>query len=74
MPNKATQPTPAAERMRRHRQRQRHGTRCFTLELLEEEIDALVRLGLLAAAERGNQTAVKRGFYKFLDRTLCPQT
>jgi hypothetical protein len=37
----------AAERMRRHRERRREGLRCLTVELREQEIDALVRNGFL---------------------------
>ena len=33
----------AAERMRRHRRRRRDGRRCVTIELLETDIDALIR-------------------------------
>ena len=36
-------PTPAAERMRRHRERRREGLRCLWVELHETELDALVR-------------------------------
>ena len=42
-------PTPAAERMRRHRQRRRDGLRCLMVELRETEIDALIGIGLLKA-------------------------
>jgi hypothetical protein len=40
-------PGPAAERMRRHRDRRRDGLRCLTIELRETERDALIRNGLL---------------------------
>ena len=36
-------PSLAAERMRRHRQRQRKGLRCLRIELHEMEIDELIR-------------------------------
>jgi hypothetical protein len=36
-------PSPAAERMRRHRDRRRDGLRCLTIELRETERDALIR-------------------------------
>ena len=39
--------TPAAARMRLHRDRRRRGLRCLTIELRETEIDALIRIGLL---------------------------
>ena len=60
----------AAERMRRYRKRRRKGLRCFTLEILEGEVDALVHRGHLQATERNDRRAVKRAFYVFLDRTL----
>jgi hypothetical protein len=41
--------SPAAERMRRHRQRRRDGLRCLVIELRETEIDVLVQKGLLKA-------------------------
>jgi hypothetical protein len=59
--------SPAAERMRRHRQRRRDGLRCFMIELRETEIDALIRNGLLAAE---NYDSVQSAFYAFLDRAL----
>jgi hypothetical protein len=34
--------SPAAQRMRRHRERRRDGLRCLTIELRETEMDALV--------------------------------
>ncbi len=62
--------SPAAERMRRHRQRRCDGLRSLRVELRETEIDALVRKGLLKAESRDNANAVLRAFYAFLDRTL----
>jgi hypothetical protein len=63
-------PSAAALRMRRHRERQRNGLRCVTIELRETEIDALIRKGLLKEDVRGDLRAVKSAFYGFLDRTL----
>ena len=62
--------TRAAERMRRCRQRRRDGLRCYQLELRDSEIDALVRRGLLLAAEKTNRNAVTKAMYLFFDRTL----
>jgi SOS response regulatory protein OraA/RecX len=62
--------SPAAERMRRSRQRRRDGLRSLRVELRETEIDALVRKGLLRAESRDNADAVLRAFYAFLDRAL----
>ena len=39
--------SPAASRMRLHRQRRRLGLRCIVIELRETEVDELVRRGLL---------------------------
>jgi hypothetical protein len=72
-----TQPTtglptisPAAKRMRRHRERRRNKLRCFRIELRETEIDWLVRTGFLDHASRFDKVSVLKAFYIFLDRTL----
>ncbi len=66
----ATRPSPAAERMRAHRQRRRDGLRCLTIELRETEIDALICRGLLKSETRNNSTALSEALYAFLDGTL----
>ena len=63
-------PSPAAERMRRHRQRRRNGLRCLNVELRETEIDVLIRMGLLKADARNEPYAVQMALYAFFDRTL----
>ena len=63
-------PSPAAERMRRHRERQRDGLRCLMIELRETEIDALVHKGLLTRDNSQNPEAIIAALYDFLDRTL----
>jgi hypothetical protein len=63
-------PSPAALRMRRHRERRRDGLRCTTIELRETEVTALVRKGFLKEDGRNDRRAVIRAFYSFLDRTL----
>ena len=65
-------PTPAAERMRRHRERRREGMRCLWIELRDTEIDALVQSGLLKAETRNNQNAIADALYDHLERTLDP--
>jgi len=62
----------AAERMRLHRERRRKGLRCFTIELRETEIDALIRKGLLKAETRNEPCAIVYGLYAHLERTLGP--
>ncbi len=63
-------PSPAAERMRRHRQRYRDGLRCLNVKLRETEIDILIRKGLLKAETRNDPYAVCQALYAHLDRTL----
>jgi hypothetical protein len=60
----------AAERMRLHRERQRRGLRCLTVELRETEIDTLIRRGMLKADARNDPSAVCKALYAHLDRTL----
>ncbi|MGB8823279.1 MAG: hypothetical protein WCD25_07795, partial [Pseudolabrys sp.] len=61
-------PSLAAERMRRHRQRQRKGLRCLRIELHEMEIDELIRTPkadmcecLAIERERGSVEAIYCG-------------
>ena len=68
----ATSATPAAERMRRHRERRREGLRCLWVEILETELDALVRAGLLEPTSRHNENAIADALYAHLGRTLRP--
>jgi hypothetical protein len=63
-------PSTAAERMRRHRQRRHDGLICITIELRATEIADLVRRGDLSANEIGDKAAICEALYKFLDRTL----
>jgi hypothetical protein len=65
-------PTPAAERMRRHRERRRDGLRCLWVELHETELDALVRNGLLESGPRDDPNAIADALYAHLERTLVP--
>jgi hypothetical protein len=62
--------SPAAERMRRHRERRRDGLRCLTIELRETEIDTLARNGFLKADARNDPYAIETALYKFFERTL----
>jgi hypothetical protein len=60
----------AADRMRRHRERRRHGLRCLTIEVRTMEIDTLVDKGLLKFETRNDSNAIKQALYAFLDRAL----
>jgi hypothetical protein len=62
--------SPAAERMRLHRERCRNGLRCIVIELHETEIDALISTGLLKPETRNDLRAVAAAFYEYLDSTL----
>ena len=63
-------PSPAAERMRRHRERRRADLRCLTIELHEAEINAFIRKGLLKAEMRNDPLEVCMALYEHLSRTL----
>jgi len=63
----------AAARMRRHRQRRRHGLRCLIIELRETEIDVLVAKGLLNSETRHDSHVVRQALYAHLDQTLGVQ-
>jgi hypothetical protein len=65
-------PSPVAERMRRHRQRQRNGLRCLVIELRATEIETLIRKGLLKWETRNDRTEIIKALYAFFDRTLNP--
>jgi hypothetical protein len=62
--------SPAAERMRRYRERKHDGRRCVTLEILESEIDALVRKGLLGPETRNDPIEIAGAIYKLFEETL----
>ena len=61
----------AAERMRRHRQRQRDGVRCVTIELNNFEIYDLISLGLLKYETRNDVDAIKDALHGLLDQAVA---
>jgi hypothetical protein len=63
-------PRSPAERMRLTRSRRRKGLHLLTVGLRENEIDALIRRGRLAQADRANPAAIKRALYGFLESCL----
>jgi hypothetical protein len=65
-----TNRSPAAERMRLHRERRRAGMRCLTVEVRETEIDALVRKGFLKADTRNDTSEIIDAIYAYFDREL----
>ena len=62
--------SPAADRMRRHRERRRDGLRCLTIEMRDTEINALIREGMLKADARNDSYAIEMALYQFLEHTL----
>ena len=62
--------SPAAKRMRQHRERRRQGLRCLIIEISETEIDAFVHMGLLKTELRDDGEAVSAALYDHLNRTL----
>jgi hypothetical protein len=62
--------SPAAERMRRYRERRHNGRRCLTVEILESEIDALVQKGLLGRETRNDPIEIAGALYKLFEETL----
>jgi hypothetical protein len=58
--------------MRESRLRRKKGLRCFTIELRNTEVDALVSKGLLDEGKRADTDAVLEALYSHLDATLKP--
>ena len=66
----STQRSPAAERMRLHRERKKNGMRCVMIELRETEIDVLIRKGFLTADTRNDTSEIIDAIYAYFDREL----
>jgi hypothetical protein len=62
--------SPAAERMRAHRERKKNGMQCVTLEMRNEEIETLVAKQLLKSDLRRDREAIAQALYKWFDQTL----
>ena len=62
--------SPAAERMRRSRQRQRQGLACLIVEVKTDEVDEMVRRKLIREEDRHDRNSVLLGLYRHLDQTL----
>jgi hypothetical protein len=62
--------SPAAARMRRHRQRRQESLTWLGIELRDREIDALIRRNLLAPECRKDGQKLKEALYRFFDRSL----
>ena len=62
--------SPAADRMRLHRERKKNGMRCLMIELRETEIDVLIRKGFLTADTRNDTSEIIDAIYAYFDREL----
>ncbi len=60
--------SPSAERMRVARLRRQNGLRCIPLEIRDNEIEALVKAGLLASDARNDRAVIAAAMAKLLDR------
>ena len=61
----------SAERVRRHRERQRRGQITVALDIRQSEILALVACGLLARDAQGDRDQISGALGKLLDRVLA---
>jgi hypothetical protein len=59
--------TPAAERMRRYRERRRRGLSCIKVQLRRSEVDAPIACGLLHPDERQDRIALAAAVHRYLD-------
>jgi hypothetical protein len=60
----------AADRMRLSRRRKQLRLRCYSVELHDDEVAALIRQGYLQGERRGDRAAVLSALYAFLDQRL----
>ena len=59
-----------AQRMALYRERRRKGLRCVMIELLDVEINMLIRRGWLARDRRADPVALRDAFHMMLDDVL----
>jgi hypothetical protein len=59
--------SPAAERMRRYRERRRRGLSCIKVQLRPSEVDGLIACRLLEPAERQDRIALATALHRYLD-------
>ena len=59
-----------ARRMALYRERRRKGLRCVMIELLDVEINVLIRRGWLARDRRADPVALRDAFHMMLDDVL----
>ena len=64
--------SPAAERMRRYRERKKGGLRCIFIEVRDDEVRELQARGYLPAGRSDDPDAVVEALYEFLEDNLVP--
>ena len=70
LPTETRTQSAGAQRMARHRSRRRNGLRCITIEILDVEIDLLIRRGWLARDRRSDPVEVRKALHTMLDHLL----
>jgi hypothetical protein len=65
-------PMSGSERVRRTRERQGKDILLISVEVLPNERDKLIKLGLLHKSKRGSKVEVRDAIYAFLDKNLDP--
>jgi hypothetical protein len=59
--------SPAAEGMRRYRERRRRGLSCIKVQLWRSEVDGLIASGLLKPAEQQDRGVLAAALHRYLD-------
>ena len=68
MSDAQTNPSRAAERMRRHRERRKKGLRVVSIEMSNSDIAMLVRSGVLNDTSTSDDWAITAAIYDFFDK------
>jgi hypothetical protein len=59
--------SPAAERMRRYRERRRRGLSCIKVQLWRSEVEGLIACKLLEPTQREDRNAIAAALHRYLD-------
>ena len=70
LPTQIKMKSAGAQRMALYRERRRKGLRCVMIELLDVEINVLIRRGWLARDRRADPVALRDAFHMMLDDVL----
>jgi hypothetical protein len=72
MTHSAASLSPSAARMRRHRERSKHGSVCIRFEMAPSAVDRLIALGWLKPESRRDPHAVTSALLEFGTHALWP--